>query len=74
MSLYALMLGLKMIHRLLVGDNVKVGTGFINPQGQQWSGNGFLPDSTKPLPGPMVIYHQSSGLMTFIRGKFHKRS
>ena len=36
------------------------------------SGNGLLPDSTKPLPEPMLTDHQWSP-MTFILGQFHKR-
>ena len=34
------------------------------------SGNGLLPDSTKPLPQPMLTDHQW-GPMTFILGEFH---
>ena len=34
------------------------------------SGNGLLPDGTKPLPEPMLTYHQ--GPVTFIWGQFHK--
>ena len=33
------------------------------------SGNGFLPDYTKPLPEPMLIYHQW-GAVTFIEDNF----
>ena len=29
----------------------------IRPQGTEWT-NGLLPDGTKPLPEPMLIYHQ----------------
>ena len=36
------------------------------------SGNGLLPDSTKPLPEPMLTDHQQSPV-TFIFGQFHKR-
>ena len=36
------------------------------------SGNGLLPDGTKPLPEPMLTDHQWSQL-TFILGQFHKR-
>ena len=36
------------------------------------SGNGLLPDGTKPLPEPMLTYRQWSPV-TFILGKFHKR-
>ena len=36
------------------------------------SGNGLLPDGTKPLPEPMLTDHQWSPV-TFILGKFHKR-
>ena len=36
------------------------------------SGNGLLPDSTKPLPEPMLNDHQWSPV-TFILGPFHKR-
>ena len=32
------------------------------------SGNGLLPDGTKPLPEPMLTYHQLSPL-AFIRGR-----
>ena len=31
------------------------------------SGNGLLPDGTKPLPEPMLTYHQE-GPVTFIWG------
>ena len=36
------------------------------------SGNGLLPDGTKPLPEPMLTDHQWSPV-TFIWGQFHKR-
>ena len=36
------------------------------------SGNGLLPDGTKPLPEPMLTDHQWSP-MTVILGQFHKR-
>ena len=36
------------------------------------SGNGLLPDGTKPLPEPMLTDHQWSP-MTFILGQFHKK-
>ena len=36
------------------------------------SGNGLLPDGTKPLPEPMLTDHQWCPV-TFIFGKFHKR-
>ena len=36
------------------------------------SGNGLLPDSTKPLPEPMLTDHQWSPV-TFILRQFHKR-
>ena len=36
------------------------------------SGNGLLPDGTKPLPEPMFTYHKY-GPLTFIWGQFHKR-
>ena len=36
------------------------------------SGNGLLPDGTKPLPEPMSTYHQQ-GWVTFISGQVHKR-
>ena len=36
------------------------------------SGNGLLPDNTKPLPEPMLTDHQWSPV-TFILGQFHKR-
>ena len=35
------------------------------------SGNGLLPDSTKPLPEPMLTYHQY-GPVIFIWEQFHK--
>ena len=35
------------------------------------SGNGLLPDGTKPLPDPMLTNHQWS-LVTFISGQFHE--
>ena len=35
------------------------------------SGNGLLPDGTKPLPEPMLIDHQCSPV-TFILGQFHE--
>ena len=35
------------------------------------SGNGLLPDGTKPLPEPMLNHHQKGGV-TFIWGQFHK--
>ena len=36
------------------------------------SGNGLVPDSTKPLPGPMLTYHQW-GLVAFTWGQFHEK-
>ena len=36
------------------------------------SGNGLLPDGTKPLPEPMLTDHQLSPV-TFILGQFHNR-
>ena len=36
------------------------------------SGNGLLPDGTKPLPEPMLTYHQW-GLKTFTWKKLHER-
>ena len=36
------------------------------------SGNGLLPDGTKPLPEPMLTYHQW-GPKTFTWKKFHER-
>ena len=36
------------------------------------SGNGLLPDGTKPLPEPMLTYHQL-GSVSFIREQLHKR-
>ena len=36
------------------------------------SGNGLLPDGTKPLPEPMLTDHQLSPV-TFLLGQFHKR-
>ena len=35
-------------------------------------GNGLLPDSTKPLPQPVLIYFQW-GLVAFTRGQFHTK-
>ena len=35
------------------------------------SGNGLLPDGTKPLPEPMLTDHQL-GPVRFILGQFHK--
>ena len=35
------------------------------------SGNGLLPDGTKPLLEPMLTYHQK-GLVAFIWGQFHE--
>ena len=40
--------------------------------GQQGSGNGLVPDGTKPLPEPMLTYHQTCSV-AFIREKFHKK-
>ena len=40
--------------------------------GQHGSGNGLLPDGTKPLPEPMSIYHQQ-GPLAFIWVQFYKR-
>ena len=36
------------------------------------SGNVLLPDGTKPLPEPMLTYHQQ-GLVTFTWGQFRNR-
>ena len=36
------------------------------------SGYGLLPDGTKPLPEPMLTYHQQ-GSMPFIWGHYHKK-
>ena len=36
------------------------------------SGNGLLPDGTKPLPEPMLTYHQQ-GSVAFIWGHHHRR-
>ena len=36
------------------------------------SGNGLLPDGTKPLPEPILTDHQWSSV-AFILGQFHKR-
>ena len=36
------------------------------------SGNGLLPDGTKPLPEPMLT-NQHLGLMAFIRGHYHEK-
>ena len=40
--------------------------------GQHCSGNGLLPDGTKPSPEPMLTYLQLSPV-TFISGQFQKR-
>ena len=40
--------------------------------GQHGSGNGLVPDGSKPLPEPMLTDHQWSSV-TFISGQFHKR-
>ena len=37
------------------------------------SGNGLLPDGTKPLPEPVLTYHQMSSV-AFTWEQFHKRS
>ena len=37
------------------------------------SGNGLLPDGTKPLPTPILTNHQWH-LVTFTWGKFHRKS
>ena len=36
------------------------------------SGNGLLPDGTKPLPEPLLTNYQSC-LVTFTPGQFHKK-
>ena len=36
------------------------------------SGNGLLPDGTKPLPEPVLTYHQS-GPVAFTWGQFHMK-
>ena len=50
--------------------------GLVMPYSEIWvnigSGNGLLPDGTKPLPEPMLTDHQWSPV-TFILGQFHKR-
>ena len=51
--------------------------GLVMPYGDRTlvnigSGNGLVPDGTKPLPEPMLTDHQWSP-MTFILGQFHKR-
>ena len=51
--------------------------GLVTPYGDRvlvniCSGNGLLPDGTKPLPEPMLTYHHWN-LVTFISGRFHKR-
>ena len=38
--------------------------------GQLGSGNGLLPDGTKPLPAPMLTYHKY-GPMAIAQGVFH---
>ena len=39
--------------------------------GQHWFSNGLVPDGTKPLPEPMMTYHQW-GTVTITGGQFHK--
>ena len=51
--------------------------GLVTPYGDIiWvnigSGNGLLPDGTKPLPEPMLTYHQS-GLVAFTQWQFHTK-
>ena len=36
------------------------------------SGHGLLPESTKPLPEPMLTYYQQ-GPLVFIWGHYHKK-
>ena len=40
---------------------------------QHWFGNSLLPDGTKPLPGPMLPYHQW-GPVAITWLQFHKRN
>ena len=40
---------------------------------QHWFGNSLLPDGTKPLPGPMLPYHQW-GPVAISWLQFHKRN
>ena len=47
-------------HNMLMQIRVNIG-----------SGNGLLPDGTKPLPEPMLTYHQCSP-STFSCGQYHK--
>ena len=59
------------------GLNVLTHCGLVTHMGTEiWvnigSGNGLLPDGTKPLPEPMLTDHQWSPV-TFISGQFHKR-
>ena len=67
---------------LMSGNRVFTGTAGFNalrPSDTIWrqiwvnigSGNGLMPDSTKPLPEPMLTDHQWSPL-TFILGQFNK--
>ena len=36
------------------------------------AGNGLLPDGTKPLPEPMLIYHQMVSV-AYAKEQFHKK-
>ena len=49
---------------------------WFNMATQNWvnigSGNGLEPDGTKPIPEPMLTYHQWD-LLAFTWGKFHQK-
>ena len=50
----------------------------MTPYGDIWvnigSGNGLLPDGTKPLPEPMLTYHQYGPVSFFLSEDLIKRS
>ena len=59
----------------LPGENELTHCGLVTPyDDKDWvnngSGNGLLPDGTKPLPEPMLTYQH--GLLTFIYEQFRK--
>ena len=45
---------------------------FSKALAEHCSGNGLLPEGTKPLPEPMLTYHQW-GPVAFIRGYYHEK-
>ena len=60
------------------GLNVLTHCGLVRPYGDIdrdsiGSGNGLLPDSTEPIPEPVLTYHQW-GPVAFIWGQFHCNS